>query len=431
MEVTKKEKEQEKPKGQEANRGKISPALIEELMKDYREPSDLTGPGGIIEELQKRLYERVLGTELTHHLGYAKGEAPKKEEGQEPSNHRNGSSKKTLISEGGHLAIEVPRDRAGEFEPQFIRKGQKRFGGFDAKIIAMYAQGMSVREIRRFLEEQYKVEVSHDLISVVTDSVIEDALEWQNRPLDTMYPVVFFDALRVKIRDEGTVRNKAVYLALAIGRDGTKEVLGLWIQQNEGAKFWLGVMNELHNRGLKDILVAVIDGLKGFPEAILAIYPDCEIQTCIVHLIRNSLSFCSWKDRKAVAGELKKIYSAETAELAAKRLDDFERGPYGKKIPAIVQCWRRVWEQVIPFYGYPHEMRKIIYTTNAIESLHMQIRKVIKTRGHFPSDEAATKLIYLVLRDVTKKWTNAPITWKLAATQFAMRFGERFFAVDI
>lgn len=227
MEVTKKEKEQEKPKGQEANRGKISPALIEELMKDYREPSDLTGPGGIIEELQKRLYERVLGTELTHHLGYAKGEAPKKEEGQEPSNHRNGSSKKTLISVGGHLAIEVPRDRAGEFEPQFIRKGQKRFGGFDAKIIAMYAQGMSVREIRRFLEEQYKVEVSHDLISVVTDSVIEDALEWQNRPLDAMYPVVFFDALRVKIRDEGTVRNKAVYLALAIGRDGTKEVLGL------------------------------------------------------------------------------------------------------------------------------------------------------------------------------------------------------------
>jgi putative transposase len=336
-----------------------------------------------------------------------------------------------LISEGGHLAIEVPRDRAGEFEPQFIRKGQKRFGGFDAKIIAMYAQGMSVREIRRFLEEQYKVEVSHDLISVVTDSVIEDALEWQNRPLDAMYPVVFFDALRVKIRDEGTVRNKAVYLALAIGRDGTKEVLGLWIQQNEGAKFWLGVMNELHNRGLKDILVGVIDGLKGFPEAILAIYPDCEIQTCIVHLIRNSLSFCSWKDRKPVAAELKKIYSAETAELAAKRLDDFERGPYGKKIPAIVQCWRRVWEQVIPFYGYPHEMRKIIYTTNAIESLHMQIRKVIKTRGHFPSDEAATKLIYLVLRDVTKKWTNAPITWKLAATQFAMRFGERFFAVDI
>jgi putative transposase len=337
MEVTKKEKKQEGPEGKPAT--KIDPALIEELMKDYKVPSDLTGPGGIIEELQKRLYERVLGTELTHYLGYAKGEAPPLEEGQERTNHRNGSSKKTLISEGGKLAIEVPRDRAGEFEPQFIAKGQKRFGGFDTKIIAMYAQGMSVREIRRFLEEQYKVEVSTDLISAVTDSVMEDALEWQNRPLDPMYPVVFFDALRIEIRDEGTVKNKAVYLALSIGREGNKEVLGIWIQQSEGAKFWLGVMNELHNRGLKDILVAVIDGLKGFPEAILAVYPDCEIQTCIVHLIRNSLSFCNWKERKPVAAELKKIYHAETAELAAKRLDDFEQGPYGKKIPAIVQCW--------------------------------------------------------------------------------------------
>jgi putative transposase len=243
--------------------------------------------------------------------------------------------------------------------------------------------------------------------------------------------VVFFDALRVKIRDEGTVKNKAVYLALGIQRDGTKDVLGIWIQQSEGAKFWLGVMNELSHRGLKDILVAVIDGLKGFPEAISAVYPDCEIQTCIVHLIRNSLSFCNWKERKPVAAELKKIYSAETAELAAKRLEDFEQGPLGKKIPAIAQCWRRVWEQVIPFFAYPNEIRKIIYTTNAIESLHMQLRKVLKTRGHFPSDEAATKLIYLALRDITKKWKNAPITWKLAATQFAIRFGQRFFAVEI
>jgi len=242
---------------------------------------------------------------------------------------------------------------------------------------------------------------------------------------------VFFDALRVKIRDEGTVKNKAVYLALGIQRDGTKEVLGIWIQQSEGAKFWLGVMNELNHRGLKDILVAVIDGLKGFPEAISAVYPDSEIQTCIVHLIRNSLSFCSWKDRKPVAAELKKIYNAETAELAAKRLEDFEQGPLGKKIPAIAQCWRRVWDRVIPFFAYPNEIRKIIYTTNAIESLHMQLRKVLKARGHFPSDEAATKLIYLVLRDITKKWKNPPITWKLAATQFAIRFGQRFFAVEI
>ena len=317
------------------------------------------------------------------------------------------------------------------FEPQFIRKGQKRFGGFDTKIIAMYAQGMTVREIKRFLEEQYKVEVSSDLISAVTDSVLEDVIEWKARPLESMYPVVFFDALRVKIRDEGTVKNKAVYLALCIQRDGTKEVLGIWIDQNEGAKFWLGVMNELNHRGLKDILVAVIDGLKGFPEAISAVYPDCEIQTCIVHLIRNSLSFCSWKDRKPVAAELKNIYNAQTAEVAARRLEDFEQGPLGKRIPAIAQYWHRVWDQVIPFFAYPNEIRKIIYTTNAIESLHMQLRKVLKTRGHFPSDEAATKLIYLVLRDITKKWKKPPISWKLAATQFAIRFGQRFFAVEI
>jgi len=428
MEVTKKEIRVET---KEVKRPEIDSAIIEELLKGYERPTDLTGPGGIIEELHKRLYERVLEAELTHYLGYGKGEALEQAEGQRRENYRNGSSKKTLLCEDGKLEIDIARDRTGEFEPQFIRKGQKRFGGFDTKIIAMYAQGMTVREIKRFLEEQYKVEVSSDLISTVTDSVLEDVIEWQNRPLDPMYAVVFFDALRVRIRDEGTVKNKAVYLALGIQRDGTKEVLGIWIQQSEGAKFWLGVMNELNHRGLKDILVAVIDGLKGFPEAISAVYPDSEIQTCIVHLIRNSLSFCNWKDRKPVAAELKKIYNAETAELAAKRLEDFEQGPFGKRIPAIVQCWRRVWDQVVPFFAYPNEIRKMIYTTNAIESLHMQLRKVLKTRGHFPSDEAATKLIYLVLRDITKKWTNPPITWKLAATQFAIRFGQRFFAVEI
>src|SRR5258707_5998998 len=304
MEVTKK-KERE-GQGQDGKQQEIDPALIEELMKDYQRPEDLLGPGGIMEQLTKRLYERVLGAEMTHYLGYEKVQAPKVEAEEKRENHRNGRSKKTLLSEDGKLEIEVPRDRTGEFEPQFIRKGQRRFGGFDTKIIAMYAQGMTVREIKRFLEEQYKVEVSTDLISTVTDSVLEDVIEWQNRPLEPMYPVVFFDALRVKIRDEGTVKNKAVYLALGIQRDGTKDVLGIWIQQSEGAKFWLGVMNELNHRGLKDILVAVIDGLKGFPEAISAVYPDCEIQTCIVHLIRNSLSFCNWKDRKPVATELKK-----------------------------------------------------------------------------------------------------------------------------
>jgi transposase-like protein len=260
--------------------------------------------------------------------------------------------------------------------------------------------------------------------------VLEDVLEWQNRPLERVYPVVFFDALRVKIRDEGSVKNKAVYLALAIQRDGTKEVLGLWIQQTEGSRFWLAVMNELKNRGVQDILIAVIDGLKGFPEAISAVFPQSQIQTCIVHLMRNSLSFCNWKQQQPVARELKHIYSAQTAELAAKRLEDFASSELGKMLPAVVQSWRRVWEQVIPFFAFPAEIRKIIYTTNAIESLHMQIRKVLKNRGHFPSDEAATKLIYLAIRNITKKWKNPPITWKLAATQFAIQFGERFFAAD-
>ena len=428
MEVTKK-KEQE-AQGQEGKKPEIDPAIIEELMKGYQRPEDLTGPGGIMEQLSKRLYERVLGAEMTHYLGYEKGQAPKGEADQRRENHRNGKSKKSLVSEDGKLQIEVPRDRAGEFEPQFIRKGQRRFGGFDSKIIAMYAQGMTVREIKAFLEEQYKVEVSTDLISTVTDSVRDDVLEWQNRPLEKMYPVVFFDALRVKIRDEGTVKNKAVYLALGIQRDGTKDVLGLWIQQSEGAKFWLAVMNELKHRGVEDILIAVIDGLKGFPEAITAVFPETQIQTCIVHLMRNSLCFCSWKQQQPVARELKRIYNAESAEVAAKRLEEFANSEWGKKLPAIVQSWRRVWEQVIPFFAYPLEIRKIIYTTNAIESLHMQLRKVLKNRGHFPNDEAATKLIYLALRNITKKWKNPPVTWKLAATQFAIQFGERFFAAE-
>jgi putative transposase len=428
MEVTKNKERAEQ--GQENKKPEIDPGIIEELMKDYQRPEDLTGPGGIMEQLTKRLYERVLGAEMTHYLGYEKGQAPKLE-GEEPrETHRNGTSKKTLLSEDGNLEIEVPRDRRSEFEPQFIRKGQRRFGGFDAKIIAMYAQGMTVREIKAFLEEHYKVEVSADLISTVTDSVLEDVLEWQNRPLEPLYPVVFFDALRVKIRDEGTVKNKAIYLALGIRRDGTKEVLGIWIQQSEGARFWLAVMNELKHRGLEDILIAVIDGLKGFPDAITAVFPQTQIQTCIVHLIRNSLCFCNWKERRPVARELKAIYNAETAEVAAKRLEDFAEGPWGKKLPPIVQAWRRVWEQVIPFFAYPAEIRKIIYTTNAIESLHMQLRKVLKTRGHFPSDEAATKLIYLALRNITKKWKNPPVTWKLAATQFAIQFGERFLVAE-
>ncbi|VVM06961.1 hypothetical protein MAMC_01378 [Methylacidimicrobium cyclopophantes] len=402
MEVTMHKEQEGRDPGDK--RPEISPAIIEELMKGYERPEDLIGPGGILEQLTKRLYERVLGAEMTHHLGYEKGQVPKMEAGRKRENHRNGTSKKTLVSEDGKLEIEVPRDRTGEFEPQFIRKGQRRFRGFDSKIIGMYAQGMTVREIQAFLEEQYKVEVSADLICTVTDSVWEDVLEWQSRPLERMYPVVFFDALRVKIRDEGTVKNKAVYLALGIQRDGSKDVLGLWIQQTEGAKFWLGVMNELRHRGVEDILIAVMDGLKGFPEAVTAVFSEAQTQTCIVHLIRNSLSFCNWKERQPVARELKRIYNAESAEVAAKRLEEFAAGEWGKKLPAIVQIWRRVWEQVIPFFAFPLEIRKILYTTNAIESLNMQLRKVLKTRGHFPNDEAAAKLIYLALRNITKKW---------------------------
>src|SRR6516165_1425844 len=429
MEVT---KSKEPTQGaREEQKPELDSAIIDELMKGYQRPEDMTGPGGILEQLTKRVYERILGAEMTHYLGYEKDQAPQSEEGKKQKNYRNGTSKKTLLSEDGKLEIEVPRDRAGEFDPQFIRKGQRRFGGFDQKIIAMYAQGMTVREIQRFLEEQYKVEVSADLISTVTDSVMEDVVEWQNRPLERMYPVVLFDALGVKIREEGTVKNKAVYLALGIGRDGTKDVLGLWIQQTEGAKFWLAVMNELKHRGVEDILIAVIDGLKGFPEAITAVFPQSQVQTCIVHLIRNSLSFCNWKEHQPVARELKRIYNAESAEVAAQRLEEFAESTLGKKLPAIAQSWRRVWEQVIPFFAYPAPIRKIIYTTNAIESMHMQLRKVLKNRGHFPSAEAASKLIYLALRNITKKWKNPPVTWKLAATQFAIHFGQRFFAVEL
>jgi len=385
-------------------------------------PEAILGEKGLLAALRKRVLERALAGELTHHLGYAKGEAP-----EEVSNHRNGSSAKTVIGNSGKLEISVPRDRDGSFQPQIIRKGQRRFEEFDEKIIAMYARGMTVREIRGFLLEEYKVDVGHDFISTVTDAVMEDVREWQNRPLERMYPVVFLDAIRVKIRDEGTVRNKAVYLALGMDRDGMKDVLGLWVEQNEGAKFWMKVMNDLRNRGVEDILITVVDGLKGFPEAINAVYPDTSVQTCIVHLTRNSLAYCSWKDRSAVAKELKGIYGAETAQAAEARLSKFESGPWAKKYSMITQSWRRNWEQVIPFYTFSPEIRTILYTTNAIESLNGQVRKVTKNRGHFPNDESATKLIYLALRNIIKKWTKPPNAWKDVIRQFAIQFGPRFY----
>jgi transposase-like protein len=396
-------------------------AVVDELLARCEKPEDLMKADGVFAQMTKQVMERALGAELSHHLGYEAGERPPAGE----PNRRNGYSGKTLVGEHGEVRIEVPRDRAGEYEPQLVRKRQKRFEGFDEKIIAMYARGMTVREIQGFLQDQYRVEVSADLISTVTSAVLEEVKAWQNRPLERIYPVVFLDALRVKIRDEGLVRNKAVYLALGITLEGTKEVLGLWIEQNEGAKFWLRVCNELKNRGVSDILIAVVDGLKGFPEAINAVFPETTIQTCIVHLLRYSLAFCGWKDRQAVARELKSVYAAENAESARERLEEFAQSEWAKKYPTIVPSWERAWDQVIPFLSYPMEIRRVIYTTNAIESLHMQLRKVLKNRGHFPNDESAAKLIYLALQNITRKWNKPAVTWKKALAQFAIVFSDR------
>jgi len=392
------------------------------LAEHYEHPQDILGKGGLLAKLTKAVVERALGAELTHHLGYARGGMPAVDGG----NCRNGTSAKTLIGEDGRVEIAVPRDRQSTFEPRLIAKGQTRFEGFDEKIIALYARGMTVREIQGLLRDQYQVDVGHDFISTVTDAVLGEVIDWQNRPLERLYPIVFFDALRVKIRSDGAVKNQAVYLALGVAADGTRDVLGLWIEQTEGAKFWLKVMNELRNRGVEDILMAVVDGLKGFPDAITGVFPQTTVQTCIVHLTRFSLAYCAWQDRAKVAAELKNIYRAASAEEAARRLEEFADSALGRKYPMMIASWRRHWTEVIPFYEYPPEIRKIIYTTNAIESLNMQLRKVLKNRGHFPSEEAASKLIYLALRNIVKQWKKPPAHWGAAAHQFALKFGERF-----
>ena len=338
---------------------------------------------------KKALIERALGAELSHHLGYPPG-ASKPEEAV---NHRNGASGKTVLTDDGPVRIDVPRDRDGSFEPLLIPKHERRFTGFDDKIVAMYARGMTVREIQGFLAEQYGTEVSPEFISSVTDAVMAEATAWQSRPLEPMYPVVFFDALRVKIREDAVVRNKAIYLALGVLPDGTRDILGLWIESTEGAKFWLKVFNNLKTRGVADILVAVTDGLKGIGEALGAVFPATTLQTCIVHLIRNSLDFACWKDRKQLAAALRPIYTAPSAEAAAQSLDEFERGAWGQRFPTVVAAWRRAWDRGIPFFAFPPAVRRVIYTTNAVESIHSQLRKIIKTRGHFPSDDATSKLI--------------------------------------
>jgi len=359
---------------------------------------------------------------MSHHLGYTSGQV--KPEGA--TNHRNGSSPKTVLTDTGSLRIEVPREREGTFEPQLIGKHERRLTGFDDKIIAMYARGMTVREIQGFMAEMYAVEVSPDLISSVTDAVLGEVATWQARPLEAMYPVVFFDALRVKIRQDGVVRNKAVYLALGMLPDGTRDILGIWIENTEGAKFWMKVFNDMKTRGCNDVLIAVTDGLKGMGEALAVVYPATTLQTCIVHLIRNSLDYASWKDRKPLAAAIKPIYTAPSAEAALAELDGFEQGPWGVKFPTVVGAWRRVWDKVIPFFAFPPEVRRVIYTTNAIESVNARLRKILKTRGHFPSDDAATKLIWLALRNITANWARASAHWKAAMNQFAILYKERF-----
>lgn len=372
--------------------------------------------------LKKAIIERALGGELSHHLGYSPGAGKP----AEAANHRNGASAKTVQTEDGPLRIEVPRDREGSFEPLLIAKHERRFTGFDDKIVALYARGMTVREIQGFLAEQYATEVSPEFISSVTDAVMAEVTAWQARPLEPMYPVIFFDAMRVKIREDAMVRNKAIYLALGVLPDGTRDILGLWIEGTEGAKFWLKVFNDLKTRGVGDVLIAVTDGLKGIGEALGAVFPATTLQTCIVHLIRNSLDFASWKDRKALAAALRPIYTAPSAEAAAAELDAFEAGAWGAKFPTVVAAWRRAWDRVIPFFAFPPEVRRVIYTTNAIESIHARLRKIIKTRGHFPSDDAATKLIWLALRNITADWGRAAKEWRAAMNQFAIAYGDRF-----
>ncbi len=386
--------------------GPMTPGAIEDVMRGFK----------------KALIERALGAEMSHHLGYSPGAAKP----SDVTNHRNGHSGKTVLTGDAALRIDVPRDREGSFEPQLIGKHERRFTGFDDKIIAMYARGMTVREIQGFLAEMYAVDVSPDLISSVTDAVMTEVTAWQSRPLESMYPVVFFDALRVKIREDAVVRSKAVYLALGVLPDGSRDILGIWIENTEGAKFWMKVFNDLKTRGCNDILIAVTDGLKGMGEALGVVYPATTLQTCIVHLIRNSLDYASWKDRKALAAAIKPIYTAPSAEAAQAELDAFGQGPWGQRFPTVAASWRRVWDKVIPFFAFPPEVRRVIYTTNAIESVNARLRKIIKTRGHFPSDDAATKLIWLALRNITAEWGRAANHWKTAMNQFAILYEDRF-----
>jgi putative transposase len=399
------------------------PSIPKELVALF-----MTGPmtGEAINDagiaFKKALIEASLNAELSHHPGYAPGS----DKPDQVTNHRNGSTSKTVLTGDGKVLIETPRDREGSFELLLLPKHARRFTAFDDSIVALYARGLTVREIQCYLIETYGTEVSPQLISTVTDGVLSEVTAWQNRPQEAVYAVVFFDAPRVKIREDNVVRNKAVYLALGVRRDGTREVLGLWIETTEGAKFWMKGFNDLRTRGVLDILIAVTDGLTGMPQALEVVFPKTTLQTCIVHLIRNSLDYASWKDRKPLAAALRPIYAASSAEAAEAALDAFEASEWGRKFPTVVAAWRRAWERVIPFFTFPPEIRRVIYTTNAIESVNARLRKIIKTRGHFPTDDAASKLIWLALRNITADWGNAAHHWKEAMNQFAILYAERF-----
>ena len=393
--------------------------LLAGLLADYKKPEDLIGENGLLKQLTKLLVEKALDAELAEHLGHGKNEPVANDAG----NTRNGKSRKTLKGDFGELPIEIPRDRHGTFEPQLIPKHQTRWSGFDDKILSLYARGMTVREIQAHLEEMYGTEVSPSLISSITDAVADEVKAWQSRPLDPIYPIIYLDCIHVKVR-EGAVRVKAVYLAIGVTMTGEKEVLGLWLAQTEGAKFWLQVVTELRNRGVQDIFIACVDGLKGFPEAIEAVFPRAAVQLCIVHMVRNSLNYVSWKRRAEVAADLKRIYESATADEAEQRLGEFEAKWDDDYLP-IGQSWRRNWPRLIPFFDYPPEIRKIIYTTNAIESVNMSLRKITKNRGSFPSDDALLKLFYLALRNISQKWTMPIRDWKAALTRFTIQFEDR------
>jgi putative transposase len=400
-------------------RDRLPDELIDELLAGARTEEEIAGPGGLLAQLTKRLIERAMAVELTDHLGYEHGQAPPGGAG----NTRNGTTPKTLATEHGKVGIDAPRDRQGTFEPKIVRKRQRRFVGFDDKILALYARGMSTRDIQAHLAEIYGVDVSPDLISSVTDAVMDDVRAWQQRPLEDVYPVLFLDALVLKIREGGTVQRRACYLALGVTVEGERDVLGMWFQETEGAKFWMQVLTELKQRGVSDILICCVDGLKGFPEAIEAVFPKTTVQTCIVHLIRHSLKYVPRREREHVARDLKPIYTALDADAAASELERFDE-KWGKRFPVITQAWLTAWEYVTPFLAFGPEVRRVIYTTNAIEALNRQLRKAIKTKGHFPNEEAARKLIYLAITNAVPEWTRTR-NWTTALLAFKIHFGDR------